>query len=177
MRWFSLVLLVLHQAAAPACQGPPTPPLRHLQPYVALTGADSAVAAPAYHRLRTPAELARVWLLHLGQPVPDGEHDFFYNEPGVPEVDFEACEVVAIFGGKGWNSAGFQVESVDDEATCRRLRFDHRSYQTEGPTGGGKRVTPYGFFVLPRTDLPLVLEEDVQSLIGAPPEWRQRAQL
>jgi hypothetical protein len=66
---------------------------------------------------------------------------------------------------------------VTDEAAQRVVRFDHKSYQTAGPGGGGERVTPFGFFVMPRTAAPIVLEENVQSLIGKPPEWKERARL
>ena len=91
----------------------------------------------------------------------------------MPEVDFTHCEVVAVFAGDGWNSDGIQAISIVEEPDYRRFRFDHLSYQTEGPDGGGRRVAAYGFFVLPRTDLPLVLEENVQPLIGEPPVWKE----
>jgi len=32
-----------------------------------------------------------------------------------------------------------------------------------------------GFFVIPRTDRSIVLEEDVQNLLGKPPVWKERA--
>lgn len=171
--WLVSCLLFL----APSSPQEPQRAARTIVPAVVLTGAKSAIESAAYHRLRDAEELARVWLAHLGEPAPVGEHNWFYNRGGVPEVDFAGYEVLAIFGGDGWNSAGFRIETVTDAATVRQVRFDHRHYQTEGPDGGGKRATPYGFFVLPRTDLPLVLEENVQSMIGRPSEWQERARL
>lgn len=147
------------------------------RPVVALTGASSAIDKVAYHRVQGAQDLARLWLQHRGQPAPDGEYGFFYNDAGVPEVDFERYEVVAIFGGRCTNSAGFAVESIADEPARRLVRFDHRHYQTTGPDGGAESATPFGFFVLPRTRLPIVLEENVQGMIGRPPEWKERARL
>ncbi len=40
---------------------------------------------------------------------------------------------------------------------------------------GADRATPYGMFVFPKTDKPIVLEENVQGTIGAPPVWKERA--
>jgi hypothetical protein len=178
MRCHLLLSLPLVLAATPALQDPPQQAAqRPLRPVVAITGAKSAIEKPACHRLRSAQELARIWLQHLGKEPPAGEYGFYYNEAAVPEVDFEAFEVVAIFGGSGWNSAGFLVESIGDEKGARTIRFDDKSYQTEGPDGGGKRVSPFGFFVLPRTELPIVLQQNVQSLIGEPPQWQERARL
>lgn len=147
------------------------------RPVVALTGATSAIDKSGYHRIQDAQVLARLWLQHRGKPQPDGEYGFFYNDAGVPEVDFERYEVVAIFGGTTVNSAGFAVESIADEPGRRLLRFDHRHYQTEGPDGGGKTARPFAFFVLPRTPLPVVLEENVQNAINSPPVWKERARL
>lgn len=155
------------QAAAPA----PT------RPVVAMTGATSAIAKEGYHRVQNEQALARLWLQHRGKPQPDGEYGFFYNDAGVPEVDFERYEVVAIFGGTTVNSAGFAVESIADEPGRRLVRFDHRHYQTAGPDGGAKSATPFAFFVLPRTSSPIVLEENVQGMINQPPIWKERARL
>lgn len=178
MRCHLLLTLPLLLSATPVQQDPPQQAAqRPVRPVVAITGAKSAIEKAAYHRLRSAQDLARIWLQHLGQQPPVGEYGFYYNAAGVPEVDFEGFEVVAIFGGGGWNSAGFAVESVSDEKDARTIRFDDKSYQTEGPNGGGKRVSPFGFFVVPRTELPIVLEQNVQSLIGSPPEWKERARL
>ena len=175
--WFVLpVLLVASLAQDPQLTA------RHAakaepRPAVTFTGAASAVTKAGYQRLRTAQELARAWLLHAGKPAPERDYDFFYNLAAVPEVYFDTFEVIAIFGGETMNSAGFSVAAVLDEPGRRVVRFDHKSYQTAGPDGGGKHVTPFAFLVMPRTALPIVLEENVQSLIGKPPEWKERARL
>lgn len=148
-----------------------------VRPAVALTGRDSAVERGSFHRVQEPQELARLWLLHRGLAAPKGDHDFFYNDAGVPEVDFAGYEVLVLFGGATVNSAGFHVESIADDAQRRVVRYDHKHFQTEGPDGGGKTTRPFAFFVLPRTKLPIVLEEDVQGMSGQPPVWKEQARL
>jgi hypothetical protein len=146
-----------------------------LMPLVGLWGADSAVTGRAYQRVTDRESWVALWLAHRG--VAAGKHSEYYNEAGVPDVDFERCMVVAILQGEAWNSAGVRVDSVTVEGDHLRLRYDDRSYQTAGPDGGGRKARAYGFFVLPRSAKPLVLEENVQGLIGKPPEWKLRARL
>ena len=178
MRWSWLLTLPVLWAASPTLQDVPQQAQpRLVRPALAITGARSAIEQPTYQRLRSAQELARTWLLHLGEPEPKGDYGFFYNTAGVPEVDFEAYEVVAIFGGRMTNSAGFKVLSVAEEKDRRVVRFDHKSYQTAGAKGGGKQASPFGFFLLSRSELPVVLEQNVQSLIGEPPVWKERARL
>jgi hypothetical protein len=140
------------------------------KPLVTLAGAESKIGEKEYDRITTHDELVKVWLRHVG--ADPARHDDFYNEAGVPDVDFERCMVVAVFGGRCINSAGIYAVGVAEEADRVLLRFDHRSFQS-GPEG--KRATPFGFFVVPRSSKALVLEENVQRLIGGKPEWKERA--
>jgi len=140
------------------------------KPLVTLAGAESKIAEKEYDRVTTKAELVKVWLRHVG--ADPARHNDYYNEEGVPDVDFGRCMVVAVFGGKCINSAGICAISVTEEADRVLLRFDHRSFQS-GPEG--KRATPFGFFVVPRSTKALVLEENVQHIIGGEPEWKERA--
>jgi len=94
-------------------------------------------------------------------------------------VNFDKCMVVAIFQGKSWNSNGVTCYSVQDQGDTVLFRFDEDTYQTmsaePGGNGGGVNVTAYGIFVLPRTTKPLIIEENVQNVIGQPPNWKERA--
>jgi hypothetical protein len=84
--------------------------------------------------------------------------------------------VIAAFQGSGWNSAGLRAVSVLEEKDRIVLRFVSKGYQTAGPGGGGKQVTVYGFFVLPRSDKTVVVEEEQRSLDPrVPPVWKERA--
>jgi hypothetical protein len=143
---------------------------KETKPYVTLAGAASKIAAKEYDRITTHDELVKVWLRHMG--ADPARHNDFYNEAGVPDVDFERCMVVAVFGGECINSAGIYAFSIAEEADRVLLRFDHRSFQS-GPEG--KHATPFGFFFVPRSPKALVLEENVQSLIGGEPKWKERA--
>ena len=138
---------------------------KELRPAVALYGRDSGIKARRYERLQTQQALTEVWVTHRGRARP---------ATNPPLVDFATFEVIAVFDGEGWNSDGIQVVEMADEAEVRRVRFQHYSFQTEGPNGGGVRVTPFGFFVVPKTTLPVILEENVQNMIGEPPVWKER---
>ncbi len=149
------------------------PPDENRMPFVTFTGPNSRIEEPTWLRITTPEEFHPLYLRHVGLKPED-----FYekrNPHGVPLVDFERCMVVAVFGGKGWNSDGLYVKEVVDDGHRLVVRYDDRSYQTAGPDGGGVRVTPYGLFVLPRRDKELVVEENVQPYIGHPPKWQERA--
>lgn len=137
---------------------------------VAFTGADSAVLERTYHRIVSEQDWIRIWQSHKGQKAGDA-CDLFYNPLGLPFVDFERYMVVAIFQGGGWNSAGLKALSIAEESDRIVFRFDDKSYQTGRCA---TKVSVYGFFVVPRSAKSVVLEENVQSLIGKPPEWKER---
>ena len=60
----------------------------------------------------------------------------------------------------------FRIDSVEEREDAIAVRFDDISFQTEGRDGGAVHVTPYAFIVLPRSKKPVVLEENVQNLLG-----------
>lgn len=146
-------------------------------PLVTFVGADSKVTERRFVRVTDKEPWAVLWGEHTGQALPAGDYNWYYNQQHVPEVDFAQCMVVAMFQGACWNSAGVQVVEMLAADDHTLVRFEDKAYQTAGPDGGGKRATPYGLFVLPRSTKPIVLEENVQSLIGKPPVWQQRATL
>ena len=150
--------------------GSPTP----VVPCVALSGADSEVAAAECHRVTNLADWAALWLKHLGR-AGSGKYDLYYDKLGLPLVDFDRYMVMAIFEGQTWNCAGLTAVSIEENPDRVVLRFVRKSYQTLGPDGGGRKVTPYGFFVVPRSTKRFVIEEDVHGLIGGAPEWKERA--
>jgi hypothetical protein len=146
---------------------------RTVRPYVGLWGAHSKVKRKSFHRITTPEAWTALWLRHRGREAKS--HSAYYNEAGVPDIDFERCMVVAIFQGEAWNSAGVKVLSVTEDEARLLLQYDDRSYQTAGPNGGGVRVTAFGFFVLPKSTRELVVEENLQGLKGRPDRYRERA--
>jgi hypothetical protein len=144
-----------------------------LRPCVAWSGGTSAVQAREFARVRTPEAWAALWARHTGADPKQAE-DAYYNPAGAPWIDFERFEVVAVFQGKKWNSAGVDCVSLAEEEGRVVLRFDDRSFQT---LGGAVEASPFGLFVIARSDKPVAFEENVQSLKGQPPVWKERARL
>lgn len=138
---------------------------------VVLSGNDSHVSTRAYQRVTSAADWKKTWLDHLGL-----RQDTICRT--AMEIDFDRCIVVAVFGGTTWNLCGFQVDSVREDNDVILVRFIDIGYQTAGPDGGGDRVTPYAFIVLPRSDKPIVLEETIRSLdTRDAPIWKEVARL
>lgn len=149
---------------------------RAIRPSVVLTGSDSHIQKRGYHRVESKKEWIKLWRQHKGDKGT-AEYDRDFNPLGLPRIEFDQVMVIAIFQGSGWNSAGLEAVEVREQQDHVLFRFDDKSYQTAGPDGGGRQVTVYGFFVLPRSPKPVVLEENVQSLLGEPPVWREQARL
>lgn len=142
-------------------------------PFVSWTGPHSAIQESRYARVRDQKDWEKLWLEHTGQPAPAG-----VGVPAGPEIDFGRCEVVACFRGKSKNSNGERVMAIDDLTEFVRIRFDSASYQTAsfqpGVEDRGVDCVPFGIWLVERTNKAIVVEENVQSVIGAPPVWREQ---
>ena len=170
MRFFSYLLAAAVLVAAPWFAAAQAPGSFEYRPYVGLWGADSKRKNIDYHRVMKRDELTKVWLAHVG--VDRDRHSDYYNKARVPEVDFERCMVLAIFRGQMKNSAGVKIVSITESADSILVRFDDRAYKTANEV---HEVTPYGFFVLPRSNKLMVLEENVQNRTRGKPVWKERA--
>lgn len=155
---------------------PAIPQKTQTLPYVSLIGANSYIKSNEYVLVSNQNKWAALWQRHLGKKKSE-HYNFYYNPDALPVVDFKQCLVVAVFQGTRWNSAGVTACSLQETADAMVLRFDDKSYQTEGPDGGGEKCTAFGFFVIPKTAKTIVLEENTQGLIGGPPQWKERARL
>lgn len=140
-----------------------------VKPYMTLRGSDSKVVTREYRLISSHSEWDALWHRHSGKLETSEKQRGF-------RVDFKAYRVIAIFQGKGWNSRGV-VGTLHETDGGLRLRFDELTYQTFGPDGGGVRVAAYGFFVVPKSFDRVVLEENVQGIIGDPPVWKPRGAL
>ena len=146
------------------------------KPVLVLSGADSRVDKPAYHRVTSQQAWDNLWLSHLGKT----EADKFREHIPVVTIDFEKNIVIAIFQGTSTNSRGLQITSVDEAKDFITLCFQGMSYQTAGGLGGGGgsvQVTPYAFVVVPKSSKVIVVKEDIQVPKDKPPEWKERARL
>jgi hypothetical protein len=139
-------------------------------PLVVLTGKDSHVRQLAYVRIDSSAKWKKVWLRHLGLSGDTIHRSAF-------DIDLRRCVVIAIFDGQSVNKCGFRVESVRDVGETIVVRFEAIGFQTGGPDGGAKHVTPYAFIVLPKTEKEIVLEVNDQSLKVESPVWKEVARL
>ncbi len=140
---------------------------------VAWQGPDSAVTEPGYFRVGRQEDWVKLWEKHIGKPAQRDN----VGRPFMPRVNFDRCMVVAIFKGDGWNSNGVTIESVSQDDERILLRFDESTFQTAGVDGGGVKCRAFGIFVLPRSDKPVVIEENVQGLKDHPDKWKERARL
>jgi hypothetical protein len=141
------------------------------RPLMTLAGDDSQVKELSYHRITSEAEWIKIWQRHKGAKESK-DYDLYYNPLGLPYIDFEKCMVIAVFQGSGWNSAGLKAVEIRENKEGIVLRFEGKGYQTAGPGGGGKKVTVYGFFILPHSDKTVILEENHPNMLGQPPIWK-----
>lgn len=165
----ALALVILNSFAF---ADPPAPSGKHVAT-TTLRGPHSAVDVRRFERVTAAADFAKLWREH--RPEADNRH------ADMLDVDWDAQMVVAIFQGKSANSDGVKTEDVIDRGADLLIRYDDYSYQTmstgKDPNGGAQRVTAFGFIVLPRSEKPIVIEENTQGLIGKPPIWTERVKI
>jgi hypothetical protein len=138
------------------------------QPLVAIHGAHSAITNQRYLCITKNERWRDLWVEHKGDSIDYSGQ----GSPICPKIDFDRCLVIAAFQGRSWNSDGEFVHSIADRKDDVLIRLDSHTYQTMEE---GNRVTPFGIWVIPRPGKPIVLEENVQGLIGKPPVWKERA--
>jgi hypothetical protein len=142
---------------------PPPPAGTPFEPRLTGHGSQCTVGEARAQLLDTPEAYARVRKELLGSREPS-------DLPEADDVDFGQEVVLVLCGGETWNSRGLRfVEGYMDD-TRVLIRVRHQSYQT---MGGGDRVRPFGVYVLPKRELPYVIERNVQGLIGGPPLWKE----
>jgi hypothetical protein len=144
-------------------------------PLVQISGPHSKIAERSYRLLTSAKEWNALWHRHTGKPVVD------VSATEVPAVNFDKSVVVAVFHGPIVSDLGIVAHSMVGEADRLVLRYDHRRYGRHVPFKERNKPVvqdmPYGFFVLPRTDKPIVLEEATYTTKSAPPVFVERARL
>lgn len=157
-----LTLVPPQQTAAPARSiSTEVRQTSELAQLVTLMGANSEMGEPFFTRCDSTAAWTSLWEKHSpGTPMP--------------AINFDKCTVVGVFLGKKHNSKGVVVSSVEAKDGNCVLRFDEQTYQT---VGGATACSPFGIVVLTKTNLPIVVEENVQNLKDNPPKWKERARI
>lgn len=138
-----------------------------------MTGSESEIATPRHHLAASQEVFDELWVEHMGDRVQRAAQ----GSPMPPRIDFDACEAILIFAGDGFNSNGFRVADVINEPDAVTVRVERISYQTasfDGPDRGDP-ARPWAMLLLPATDRTIILEENVQGLIGGEAIWQQRA--
>ncbi len=179
MRWF-VILGIVTIPAAPAVLGADLP--RKVRPVVVWTGTDSKQSKESFARCTSPKEWQATWKAHTDRL---GGAD----EPACPQVDFDSYTVIAIFRKR----SRLRISEVVEEQDCVRVRYQPWGDQIAfipGPKGSSVKVLESGrgeidlnkpyllsfaFIVLPKGAKAIILEEDVQSVIGDPPVWKECA--
>ena len=131
-------------------------------PCVLLTGADSMIGRPRVVLVTSSPGWASLWLEHKGLPE-NTRYDFYFNRAGVPEVDFATHVVVAVFAGPRTNTSGLRLDALETDDDGTTLRYAAKSYQTLEKADEGQ---PFGFFILPRFEGALQVEEQIYSMAG-----------
>lgn len=153
-----VVLAVVASAAGAQDRSPTRTEGRALRPVVAWSGKKSHITAGGQFRVTSAKEWEALWTRHKPDWVEKRDH-----APNVPEIDFENYMVIAIFGGSGSNVDAIVADAISDESDALRFRYRQITYQT-GKTGDD--VTPFGIFVVPRSQKPILLEERVIPIVG-----------
>jgi hypothetical protein len=170
----AVAAMVVAAAAGLAATAPPGQSDSAAVPVlVRWSGARSTIEQPRIERVADAERWAAVWKEHRGAGIETNARDW----PVWPEVDFDHCMVLCIFGGRSTNTDGWAIESVEDRGADLLVRYDAMTFQTAsfgGEPDRGVSTTPYGIFVLPRSAKPIVMEENVQGLIGQPPIWKEK---
>ena len=138
-------------------------------------GNHSSITKPRTVLISDAATWERVYAEHMGSLLEHAPTSAAY----IPEVDFARYSVVCVFGGARINTSGYRLVSIADLPEVQRLRYDAVQYQTMSLDGKdpGNSCEPFGMFVIPRPRRTLVLEEDVNGLIGAAPKWKEQCRI
>jgi len=178
-------------------------PVRSLTTLVSWCGSYSAIKAGRCVRVTTPEEWAALWAEHCGDKVERDSYnevvvpqvDFrqctivaiFHGET----VNTRSEQLVAVDEFEGevrvrYEDRSYQTASAFpketklkpgetiDEAVKRSLNEGPKPGDPEW--GGGNRTTPYGIFVLPHSDKPVVIERAQMTKQGLQ-GWEEQARL
>lgn len=178
MRW-SIIFSGIAIAAGTVAQAADLP--REVIPVVVWTGTDSQQTKESFVRCCSATDWQATWAAHLG-------YKKYTHPPACPDVDFQSYMVIAVFR----KTSDIRVSEVVEEGECVHFRYHPCGNQTvfvpspgSGPVkileAGRSEVDPnkpyllsFAFAVLPRCNKVIIVEEDVQDVIGNPPVWKER---
>lgn len=176
-RFTTATLLLAACTLTPGCAGPsnsssttPTPAPASAAadlPAVAFVGHNSKVSSPRFVLIRDAAAWAALWAEHTATPPGYGA----LARHSVPAVDFTRFMVVGVFLGAATNTDGCEAHSITAEADTLRIRYTLSTFQTSAPPGqrdSGVSTTPFGLWVIERSDKPVSFELGRHGLKNSP---------
>jgi hypothetical protein len=137
--------------------------------YVQITGHNAKREQEGFVVARTEKGWIGIWQDYTGNSAGHGA----IERNRIPKISFDACMVVACFGGKRTNTDGFIAEELALDNGELRLRYTESTFQTSGPGGGGQNTTPYAVWIIPATDKPITIERGRRGLKDAPIKWER----
>ncbi len=172
MKRFAIAAAVLSSIFLLAAGDPPAKPVG---PLFEIAGSYSGVKEQRVEVIGDAARWGQVWKSHMGYRVEKAAD----GSEVVPYIDFSRCMIVAMFSGPTMNSTGLHVVSAQERDGHTLIRFDESGFQSMTIEGKdpGPDCTSYGFAVLDRSSLPMIREQNTQSLIGGAPIWTERLRL
>jgi hypothetical protein len=130
-------------------------PFTKTLPAVQLVGHGSHIAEPRFVRVVDEAGWRTLWAEHTGVKAHHGT----FSRHRAPHIDFERFMVVGIFEGATTNTDGVVADAILTDRARVRIQFQHSTFQTSGEVdGGAQRTTPFGLFVIERSNLPVQFE-------------------
>ncbi len=174
MRQFINCLLVIVAAAVLSSAAPQrsrSPEPRPIPPILSWSGAFSEIHVPTIERAVNREQWAALWKRHMGRKIERNAT----NVHVIPEIDFDSCMAVAVFSGEMTQSNGNSVATLLEFDDHLLLRYKRLLFEVSVRSGGDARlvdVTPYGIFIVPRSDKRIEVEEEIPSMFGRPPEAR-----
>ncbi len=154
---------------------------RKLAPVVIFNGVDSRQAKESFVRCDSLKEWKSIWEAHCGPGKATTDLD----------IDFDSHMVIAIFSSRSRLRPG----DISEFGSFIRLRYHPWGDQIIfAPDPDGKKVRvidsgrgeidldkprmlSFAFVVLPKRTKPVIVEENVQHVIGDPAVWKERAKL
>lgn len=149
-----------------------TAPTKVFLPAVQFIGQDSKISTPRFVLIKDDAAWSSLWAEHTGAAeaiTPPTRH-------ATPKIDFARFMVIGAFGGATTNTDGQIASSVVVSDDSMRIRYEASTFQTAsfgGKGDPGVKTTPFGLWVIERTDQAIIIEQGARGLKDSPIEWKQ----
>lgn len=166
-----VVLMASVVGAAAAGMQPPAeqPDGAGALPCVQWAGHETGREEKGFVLVQDAAAWRALWAEHAGVSVDGGAME----RHAAPKVNFDTCVVLAHFSEPTRNTDGEVVRELVRRGDELVVRYESTSFGTMGPGGGAIATEPWGMWVLPRMDGPIVVELAHLASKTAEPMYRE----